>query len=363
MSLYLKTVQEILAMISNYVLYKIHHVLCDTISFFRPENPSPVVVYGNSKPECASHAEWLAGKLDKLKTDRKIVATVKPQDTDSTDEPVVSTEKKFDPFEHFCLTIADHAKEVWLLEGGYDSFRTEYDFLCGRIEFDEMFPLPHQINRFLFLGSRVFPLTRECLSKLRITHMIVSEYQTLDWSQLDGISVLRCSVQDNNSQNMIPCWEACMRFITEAVSGEVVQYESQVITSLNVGTSPETSTSSDRTVIGNSPKALPSTIDPQTQELCSSYSLKLVESLLHDTSISERASDNETGLTSSTCNRVLVILFGRSRSTSVILAHLIRMQGMSFDDAWSLVRTRCWHLIDKSLVYEEQLRTAWQRVD
>ena len=251
--------------------------------YLRPENPSPVVVYGDvTNQENRFHAEWLARKLEKLQKDRRVVARVDATDIPDADvDSYDIDEQPFNHFEHFCLTIADRAREIWILEGGYDAFRAEYDFLCGNIEFSDMYPLPHEINKNLFLGTRVFPITRDSLSKLRITHMIVSQHQDLQWQELEGMQVLSCSVQDLNSQDMIPCWTACTRFISEATA---------------------------------------------------------------------------------TGGRTLVILFGRSRSTSVVIAYLIRSLRIKFEEAWSLVCSKCWHLIDRSLVYEEQLQ-AWEKME
>ena len=245
--------------------------------YLRPENPSPIVVYGNNRPESLFHAEWLARKLGKLQNDRKMVAKI----GENTDVQELE-DQPFNHFEHFCLTIADRAHEIWILEGGYDAFHNEYDFLCGNIDFSAMVPLPHQINTHLFLGTRVVPLTKDVLSgMLRITHIIVSQYQKLDWPELEGMTVLKCSVRDINQQDMLPCWAACNQFINEA-------------TAVN--------------------------------------------------------------------GRVLVMLFGRSRSTSVIVAHLIKTLMIGFDDAWKLVGTKCWHLVDRSLIYEDQLR-KWERTE
>ena len=250
--------------------------------YLRPENPSPVVVYGDvSNRESQFHAEWLARKLEKLQKDRRVVARVDAADSPDADVDSYDDEQPFNHFEHFCLMIADRAREIWILEGGYDAFRAEYDFLCGNIEFSDMYPLPHEIDKSLLLGTRVFPITRDSLSKLRITHVIVSQHQDLQWQELEGIQVLACSVRDSNSQDMIPCWTACTKFIAEATA---------------------------------------------------------------------------------TGGRTLVILFGRSRSTSVVIAYLIRTLRIKFEDAWSLVCNKCWHLIDRSLVYEEQLQ-AWEKME
>lgn len=238
-----------------------------------------MVVYGNDQPETVFHAEWLAKKLLKLQGDRKSVATLTPSETPTDLE---EDDQTFNHFEHFCLTIADRAREIWILEGGYEAFRGEYGFLCGHVQFTEMFPLPHQITRNLFLGTRVFPMESQTLAALCITHVVVSEYQKLDWKQLHGITVLKCAVRDVNRQDMIPCWTACTKFINEATA---------------------------------------------------------VES-----------------------SRVLVLLHGRSRSTSVIVAHLIKTLRLSFEDAWEFVCGKCWHLVDRSLIYEDQLR-AWARTE
>ena len=157
----------------------------------------------------------------------------------------------------------------------------EYSFLCGNIDFMKMEPLPHRITKQIFLGSRVIPLTHKALcSRLGITHMIVSQHQQIDWAELQDISVLTCNVRDSNSQAMMECWTASVRFIKEVES--------------------------------------------------------------------------------SNSGRVLVMLFGRSRSTSIVLAHLIMTRGISLDEAWGVVHSKCWHLIDRTLAYEDQLK-EWER--
>ena len=75
----------------------------------RPENPSPILLYGDSSPECKFHTQWLANRLEKIKLERKTVSRYAPED-------VTVEDPGFDYFEHFCLTIADRAKEIWILE-------------------------------------------------------------------------------------------------------------------------------------------------------------------------------------------------------------------------------------------------------
>ncbi len=261
-----------------FIVFKLfnHH-----FSFFRPENPSPIVLYGSSQPECVKHTEWLAKKLEDLQQDRKAVAIMQP----AADTPQTTSE---DPFEQFCNTIADRVKEIWILKGGYEVFCSEYQFLCGDISFESMFPLPHQISSSLFLGSRVVSLTQDILSKLLITHLIVASSQKIEWSELRGVSVLQCNVEDRNDQDMFPCWRACTSFIDEALDNQATAQKAEV--------------------------------------------------------------------------KVLVLLHGRSRSTSVILAYLIKHLQIGFEEAWSMVRSKCWHLIDRSLVYEKQLK-EWEQFE
>ena len=239
--------------------------------YLRPENPNPVVIYGGCTEEETVHAKWLVHKLSLLQKARKAVTI--PCET----EP--SYDDEFHPLERFCQAVAYNVKEVWLLEGGYEAFLREYDFLCGDIAFESMLPAPHHVTRELFLGSRVIPLTQDYLRRMRITHMIVSSYQQLDWDQLSDIAILKCAIQDRNTENMLPCWEASCQFIDEVV---------------------------------------------------------------------------QSG------GRVLVILHGRSRSASIVFAYLMRKRLATVDEAWEILARNCWHLIDRSMVYEEQLH-EWHR--
>ena len=79
--------------------------------YMRPENPSPILLYGDNAPESRFHTEWLAKKLEKIKLERKTISKYVPEEvTVSVEDP------GFDYFEQFCLTIADRAKEIWILQ-------------------------------------------------------------------------------------------------------------------------------------------------------------------------------------------------------------------------------------------------------
>lgn len=182
----------------------IHKVIDECL---RPENPDPVIVYGNGD-DALEQAQWLAKRLEILKKDRLSVAKVAPTACERSE--------KFDPVEYFCLTIADKTREVWLMEGGYYAFCKEYDYLCGNLTFAEMSPLPHHMTDHIYLGSRAVPLEADYLNRLHITHLILSQHQPIDWAQLTGISVLKCDVKDTDYQDMTGCWNAAISFIDSA---------------------------------------------------------------------------------------------------------------------------------------------------
>ena len=316
------------------------HFTC--IHTYRPENPSPIVVYGNSTPECIAHINWLASKLELLKKDRKILAKIDPPSHgDKYELDDYSEDKPFDYFQHFCHTIADGAKEIWILDDGYEAFKKEYPFLCGHVDWSSMFPLPHQVNRNLFLGTRVFPLEKDCLRKLEVTHVIVSEFQKINWRELDGISVLRCSVKDDNDQPMLPCWKACYQFITEALAADLPN-----LADLRIPSSPCQSTSLT---------ASSSEVAPQLESADGNEVAPQLESADRNESIS-------VSLKPSRGVRILVLLHGRSRSSSVILAYLIKACRMKFSEAWTYLCSKCWHIIDQSLVYVDQLK-QWEQTE
>lgn len=237
--------------------------------FSRPENANPVVIYGAQEGGTSYlHARWLADKLIVLQRQRRSLVPY-----DAFEEPS-DEEDTYDPTELFYQTVADRVKEIWLLEGGYEAFLSQYPFLCGDIAMGDLFPVPHQITCQLWLGSRVVPLSHDTLSKMAVSHVILAEDQKVEEQDLRSVVVLKCSVGDRNEESMIPCWEACCQFIDHAL--------------LSGG-------------------------------------------------------------------RVLVLLHGRSRSTSVIMAHLIRKHGLTAESAWQQVSRKCWHLIDRTLIYEPQL--------
>ena len=339
----------------------------------RPENPSPIVVYGNSTPECTAHIDWLACKLEQLKKDRKVLAKVEePSHSEEYEWDDSTEDKPFDYFQHFCHTIADGAKEIWILDDGYEAFQKEYPFLCGHVDWSNMFPLPHQVNRNLFLGTRVFPLEKDCLRKLEITHVIVSEFQKINWSELDGISVLRCSVKDKNDQSMLPCWKACYQFITEALAGAPNKEQSTSHSEhpcLTVATGSDASHSDTQVMKNDAGSELPdlanlrisSSSCQSTSPEASTDSIPKVDPQL------ESADDRNKPISPPSkpppCGvRILVLLHGRSRSSSVILAYLIKAYRMNFGEAWTYLCSKCWHIIDRSLVYVDQLK-HWEQTE
>ena len=156
--------------------------------FYRPENPNPLVLYGDRAESELRHTQWLADKLNLLKNQRSSVSLYSPQVSSMREkEAKEGKEETFDPFEDFCLTVIDKVKEIWLLDCTYDSFSSEYPFLCGCVRFEEMFPLPHQMTRNIFMGSRVVPMSSHALSKMRISHVIISDHQDIDMEELKNV--------------------------------------------------------------------------------------------------------------------------------------------------------------------------------
>ena len=154
--------------------------------FYRPENPNPLVIYGNMTESDMSHTHWLVDKLTLLKNQRSRVSVYSSQASEQRQEQVLveGGGGAFDPFEDFCLTVIDKVKEVWLMDCPYQSFVSEYPFLCGLVSFEDMFPVPHQVTRNLFMGSRVVPTSSHALSKMGVTHMIIAEHQEIDMEEL-----------------------------------------------------------------------------------------------------------------------------------------------------------------------------------
>lgn len=332
----------------------------------RPENPSPVVVYGNSTPECTAHISWLADKLEKLKKDRKIVANVAECfHVDEYEWDTFTEERPFDYFQHFCHTIADGAKEIWILDDGYEAFKKEYPFLCGHVDWSSMFPLPHQVNRNLFLGTRVFPLEKDCLRKLEITHVIMAKSQKFNWSDLDGVSVLRCAVEDDNDQPMLPCWKACYQFITEALADATGDVQSNEQPCSTVAMGSDVSDIHRHVLMKEMESELPklNTFKPSPSS-CQDSSPTANASLIPavDPQLDGNLKSSSIRPKSPHGVRILVLLHGRSRSSSVIFAYLIKSHRMKFSEAWTYLCGKCWHIIDRSLVYVDQLK-QWEQTE
>ena len=227
----------------------------------------------------------------------------------------------------------------------------------------------------------MFPLTKDCLEKLAITHIIVSQFQKIDWPELDGISVLRCSVKDENEQNMLPCWKACYQFITEALgvsAEEKWSAKSQNITTA-VSSDSEAVPNENRTVatdesnlpnfaalnISASSSCHPMPPDCLTETSSETSCGAVVTTELYPRQHNTKAGEMSAGtVTTRTVIgvRILVMLHGRSRSSSVILAYLIKAYRMNFGQAWTYLSSKCWHIIDQSLVYVDQLK-QWEQTE
>lgn len=231
----------------------------------------------------------------------------------------------------------------------------------------------------------MFPLTKDCLEKLGITHIIVSHFQKIDWMELDGISVLRCSVKDENDQEMLPCWKACYQFITEALGvslmEEKLSTKRQDLTNTVTSDSEEV-TNENRTVatdesdlpnfaalsiISTSSSCHLMTPDCPTTVMnidtsCGAVVTAELDQLQHNTKAGEMSAAGTATTRSVDGVRILVMVHGRSRSSSVILAYLIKAYRLNFGQAWTYLSSKCWHIIDQSLVYVDQLK-QWEQTE
>ena len=184
-----------------------------------PDNPSPVVVYGNPGEESDAHVVWLADRLGKLKRTALAVSAVGEPPGAGKEKEERDSESSYDPMAYFCQTIASRTAELWYVDGGYEAFRVKYPYLCGAIEFVDMTPIPHEITPNLYLGSRAMEYNKAALGKLGMTHFVgaAGYSKQVDWEDMVGITTLSCAVEDRDDQRMDGCWEAVTEFISRAV--------------------------------------------------------------------------------------------------------------------------------------------------
>lgn len=185
-----------------------------------PDNPSPVVVYGEPGEETDAHVQWLADRLGRLKKTALAVAEVEETPGTAQAGEEWEGESSYDPMAYFCQTIASRTAELWHIEGGYEAFKAKYSYLCGTMEFVDMSPIPHEITPNLYLGSRAMVYNKTELQKLGMTHFVgaASCSKQVHWEDMVGITTLSCEVKDTDNQRMEGCWEAVTEFISRAVA-------------------------------------------------------------------------------------------------------------------------------------------------
>lgn len=184
-----------------------------------PDNPSPVVVYGNPGEETDAQVIWLADRLGRLKQTALAVATVGEPPSAGQEKEEWDSESSYDPMAYFCQTIASRTAELWYVNGGYEAFRAKYPYLCGTMEFADISPIPHEVTPNLYLGSRAMEFNKAALGKLGMTHFVgaAGYSKQVDWEDMVGVTALSCAIEDRDNQTMDGCWEAVTEFISKAV--------------------------------------------------------------------------------------------------------------------------------------------------
>ena len=185
-----------------------------------PDNPSPVVVYGNPGEETDAQVQWLADRLGRLKQTALAVAAVGVAPDTAQEKEEWDGQSSYDPMAYFCQTIASKTAELWYIDGGYEAFRAKYSYLCGTMEFVDISPIPHEVTPNLYLGSRAMEYNKAELRKLGMTHFVGAARcsKQVYWEDMVGITTLCCAISDTDNQRMEGCWEAATEFISSAVA-------------------------------------------------------------------------------------------------------------------------------------------------
>jgi len=248
-----------------------------TVTTNLPERYDPVILYdqGDNSTEFQEYTSWLVTIINKMKGDNLALTL------SSTGTPILqhkssrSEDEKYNPVQSFFDTLVQKVKRIWVIEGGYDAFKVEFPFLCGNLKIDNMKPLPHQIEKNLFLGSRAFTISPESLQQLYINYVIVNKSPNNDKKlAINNVYFLECDVEDESAENMSDCWRTAIAFIRSAHAAG---------------------------------------------------------------------------------GKVLVQLWGRSRSASVILAWLTVSKGWTLEAAEQFLQSKC-SSVDRSLLFTNQLR-------
>ena len=187
------------------------------IGILPPENFSPVVLYGDGSPGCSEAISWMVGQLQRLKLKKTQLTLYIPETASQAD----SGEQR-SRFERFIDRIVSETSAVWVLEGGYASFHAKYPFLCHIPSLMDLYPLPHEIEDRVYLGSRPMNLSR-CLKDLSISHLILStdKYKKLlsqsDAESLAKVNILNIDMNQFSEDNVLQLWKSCHEFINSAL--------------------------------------------------------------------------------------------------------------------------------------------------
>jgi len=175
-----------------------------------PERYTPIVFYGEGDGErLEKFVVWMRDSLHELQQKNLTMVLYS-----YSNKHGIVIEDDYNAFQNLCQSLIRYAQELWVLEGGYEAFKKSYPFLCGNINTSEMFPLPHQIEHNLFVGSRAFELTSNSLSLFNITHVVI--HKTATCVRIPGVHYLECEVSDDDNENMENCFVSANQFMKTA---------------------------------------------------------------------------------------------------------------------------------------------------
>eukprot|EP01124_Arcella_intermedia_P009286 TRINITY_DN16055_c0_g1_i1.p1 TRINITY_DN16055_c0_g1~~TRINITY_DN16055_c0_g1_i1.p1 ORF type:complete len:342 (-),score=65.86 TRINITY_DN16055_c0_g1_i1:193-1218(-) len=258
-----------------------------------PEFYSPIVIYGNEE----------ASSLKRVEDFVTLFTNMRSYFTSHSGKPI----------HRDILTVSKKManSDIWILEGGYESFQREFPILCG-VDTDttNALSLPCLIAPGLFLGSRStnslerrfndqLSLDLHTLNLLGITHVLVHGGADLPIRDTDGIHLLIMDIPDTNDMNMAPYWENAIQLIE--------QVRLQPVLDSLPGDAPRL------------PGALPA-------------------------------------LPGGKPGKVLVQVHGRSRSAALMVAWCMKVLRKPFPAALEYVKSHCFYSLDASLMFLDQLQ-------
>lgn len=267
----------------------------------------------------------------------------------------------------FCERVAHSRREVWVMKGGFSAFFEMFPYLClsGPSFGGDLTPTPHYIAEGVFLGSRACTLTPELLRGLHIGFVVVDASYKLKNTLINGVQYLACAVEDNNAQAMEICWDTVIGFIERTIpplqktppsvnpKTLLINYfsrssgcSSAYNNSGSSSSSSSSNSSSSNSSSSNSSSSGGNNGGGHSGSHSAGGSGNTHESRMED---AKSVEGGEFG------PNVLIMLHGRSRSASAVIAWLISRRGWTVEEAMAFLNDQG-VVIDSSLIFWDQLR-------